>query len=53
MLQSHLLYGERTAAVHPQIRENRAAAAENLRWPQGPRTAKPYILQAVGVAVEL
>ena len=39
--QSHLLYGGRTVAVEIQ------------RWPQGHRTANPYVLQAAGVAVEL
>ena len=53
MPKSHLLYGRRTAAVYTRNREKRAAAAENLRLPQGRRTAHPYFLQAVGVAVEL
>ena len=53
MHQSHLLYGEDTAAVGPRNREIHAAGAEDLRWPQGHRTAYTYLLQAVGVAVEL
>ena len=53
MPRSHLLYGERTAAVSAPNRENRAVAAENLRRPQGRPTAHHQFLQAVGVAVEL
>ena len=47
MPQSHLLYGEATATVVPRNREIPAVTAENLRWPQGRRTAYPYLLQAV------
>ena len=42
MLRSHLLYGEDTAAVFPQNRQILAAAADNLRWSHGRRTANPY-----------
>ena len=51
--QSHLLYGGRTVAVELQNRVIPAVAVEILRWPQGHRTANPYVLQAAGVAVEL
>ena len=51
--KSHLLHGEDTAAVRPLNWQKRAAAAEFLRWPQGGPTSYGYILQAVGVAVEL
>ena len=51
--QSHLLYGGRTVAVELQNRVIPAVAVEILRWPQGNRTANPYVLQAAGVAVEL
>ena len=51
--QSHLLYGSRTVAVELQNRVIPAVAVEILRWPQGHRTANPYVLQAAGVAVEL
>ena len=40
-------------AVELQNRVIPAVAVEILRWPQGNRTANPYVLQAVGVAVEL
>ena len=46
--QSHLLYGEDKAAVRPLNLQKRAAAAENLRWPQGGPTFFCNILQAVG-----
>ena len=42
-----------TAAVELQNRVIPAVAVEILRWPQGHRTANPYVLQAAGVAVEL
>ena len=51
--QSHLLYGGRTVAVELQNRVIPAVAVQILRWPQGHRTANPYVLQAAGVAVEL
>ena len=51
--QSHHLYGGRTVAVDLQNRVIPAVAVEFLRWPQGHRTANPYVLQAAGVAVEL
>ena len=51
--QSHLLYGGRTVAVELQNRVIPAVAVEILRWPQGHRTANPYVLKAAGVAVEL
>ena len=51
--KSHLLYGKDTAAVRPLNWQKRAAAAVFLRWPQGGPTSYSYILQAVGVAVEL
>ena len=53
MPQSHHLYGGRTVAVDLQNRVIPAVAVEFLRWPQGHRTANPYVLQAAGVAVEL
>ena len=53
MPQSHLLYGGRTVVVELQNRVIPAVAVENLRWPQGHRTANSYVLQAAGVAVEL
>ena len=51
--QSHLLYGGRTLAVDLQNRVIPAVAVEILWWPQGHRTANPYVLEAAGVAVEL
>ena len=51
--QSHLLYGGRTVAIELHNRVIPAVAVEILRWPQGHRTANPYVLQAAGVAVEL
>ena len=40
-------------AVELQNRVIPAVAVVILRWPQGHRTANPYVLQAAGVAVEL
>ena len=40
-------------AVELQNRVIPTVAGEILRWPQGHRTANPYVLQAAGVAVEL
>ena len=40
-------------AVELQNRVIPAVAVEILRWPQGHRTANPYVLQAARVAVEL
>ena len=37
-------------AVELQNRVIPAVAVEILRWPQGHRTANPYVLQAAGVA---
>ena len=45
--QSHLLYGGRTLAVELQNRVIPAVAVEILRWPQGHRTANPYVRQAL------
>ena len=45
--------GGRTVAVELQNRVIPAVAVEILRWPQGHRTANPYVLQAARVAVEL
>ena len=42
-----------TVAVELQNLVIPAVAVEILRWPQGHRTANPYVLQATGVAVEL
>ena len=42
-----------TVAVELQNRVIPAVAVEILQWPQGHRTANPYVLQAAGVAVEL
>ena len=42
--QSHLLYGGRRVAVELQNRVIPAVAVEILRWPQGHRTANPYVL---------
>ena len=47
-------YTSVTAAVELQNRViPDAVAVEILRWPQGNRTANPYVLQAAWVAVEL
>ena len=53
MPQSHWLYVGRTVAVELQNPVIPAVAVEILRWPQGHRTANPYVLQAARVAVEL
>ena len=52
-ITSVTLYGGRTVAVELQNRVIPAVAVEILRWPQGHRTANPYVLQAARVAVEL